>query len=351
MYAYDAFGQLKAEYGTAALTPLCTTCYLATDHLGSTRLVTNQSAAVVVAHDFAPFGQEIPAGLGGRSGVWSASDNLTQKFTGQERDTETALDFFQARYFSGGLGRFMSPDPGNAGADLTNPQSLNGYGYVLGNPLGLVDPSGLDPIYLPCPDCTTTVNGGSAGDINTELFDYATGAIFSVTGYYAPPRPAKTVRTPPLLNLGPPKNATVMPLIGPSDPGNCDEQLQNLRRVVHSVRPSGTNAFKGLAQRYGQLPGYRNLQVLKGHVGAFLNDQSFLGDLIQQYKDSGCGDPPADVAVWETQPLQPGVQQRLDLNKRIAIGAGATATGAAAGWLIGGSLSDWLAGLAAALAF
>jgi len=45
-----------------------------------------------------------------------------------------------------GLGRFMSADPGNAGADFTNPQSWNGYGYVLGNPLGLVDPSGMTDI-------------------------------------------------------------------------------------------------------------------------------------------------------------------------------------------------------------
>ena len=70
---------------------------------------------------------------------------MSQRFTGQERDTETGLDFFQARYMASGLGRFMSADPGNAGADFTNPQSWNGYGYVLGNPLGLVDPSGANP--------------------------------------------------------------------------------------------------------------------------------------------------------------------------------------------------------------
>jgi RHS repeat-associated protein len=67
---------------------------------------------------------------------------VNQKFTGQERDTETGLDFFQARYFSGALGRFNSPDPGNAGASLFNPQSWNGYTYVNNNPLVNVDPSG-----------------------------------------------------------------------------------------------------------------------------------------------------------------------------------------------------------------
>jgi RHS repeat-associated protein len=65
-------------------------------------------------------------------------------YTGQERDAETNLDFFQARYMSSGLARFMSPDPYNAGADLTNPQSWNGYGYVGGQPLVYTDPTGED---------------------------------------------------------------------------------------------------------------------------------------------------------------------------------------------------------------
>jgi RHS repeat-associated protein len=66
-------------------------------------------------------------------------------FTGQERDGELVpnADFFNARYFMGVLGNFTSPDPANAGADIYNPQSWNGYGYVLGNPLNGVDSSGM----------------------------------------------------------------------------------------------------------------------------------------------------------------------------------------------------------------
>jgi hypothetical protein len=48
----------------------------------------------------------------------------------------------QARYFGGALGRFLSPDPRNAEASLTNPQSWNAYSYVGNNPLAAVDPSG-----------------------------------------------------------------------------------------------------------------------------------------------------------------------------------------------------------------
>jgi RHS repeat-associated protein len=37
------------------------------------------------------------------------------RFTGKERDTETGLDYFGARYNASNMGRFMTPDPGNFG--------------------------------------------------------------------------------------------------------------------------------------------------------------------------------------------------------------------------------------------
>ena len=70
-------------------------------------------------------------------------DSMNQKFTGQSRDTETLNDFFNARYYTAPLMRFLSPDPGNAGADPTD-QTWNAYAYVRNNPLALVDPSGMD---------------------------------------------------------------------------------------------------------------------------------------------------------------------------------------------------------------
>jgi RHS repeat-associated protein len=145
VYVYDAFGQLAAEYySDVPAPPPCTTCYLSWDHLGSARLVTDQWGNMVSRHDYLPFGEEIASGSAGRNSDFGQSDNVNQKFTGQEHDSELGLDFFNMRYFSAGLGRFTSPDPMNAGANPANPQSWNGYSYVLGNPLGLIDPSGLD---------------------------------------------------------------------------------------------------------------------------------------------------------------------------------------------------------------
>jgi len=65
-------------------------------------------------------------------------------FTGKERDSETGLDYFGARYFSGAQGRFISPDPLMASAHASNPQTWNRYSYALNNPLRFVDPDGLE---------------------------------------------------------------------------------------------------------------------------------------------------------------------------------------------------------------
>jgi RHS repeat-associated protein len=85
--------------------------------------------------DFLPYGAEnTPAGFAN-----TCSTNY--KFTGYERDAETANDYAFARYYSSRLGRFLSPDP--MGGDITDPQTVNKYTYARNNPVNLVDPSGL----------------------------------------------------------------------------------------------------------------------------------------------------------------------------------------------------------------
>ncbi len=64
------------------------------------------------------------------------------KFTGKERDTETGLDYFGARYYASNMGRFMSPDEPLADQNTGDPQSCNLYSYVRNNPLANTDPTG-----------------------------------------------------------------------------------------------------------------------------------------------------------------------------------------------------------------
>ena len=72
----------------------------------------------------------------------SAAFSLTSEFTAKERDAETGLDYFGARYYSGAQGRWTSPDANNTSQRLFIPQSWNRYTYVLNNPLGRIDPDG-----------------------------------------------------------------------------------------------------------------------------------------------------------------------------------------------------------------
>ena len=97
-----------------------------TDWAGTARLVTDQNDNVVARHDYLPFGEEMPVGVDGRTstGSWDATDLVTQKFTGKERDSESGLDYFGARYYGSALGRFSSPDNG-IDQDETDPQSWN----------------------------------------------------------------------------------------------------------------------------------------------------------------------------------------------------------------------------------
>jgi RHS repeat-associated protein len=64
-------------------------------------------------------------------------------FTGKQRDGETGLDYFGARFNASTIGRFMTPDPLLNSGRPGNPQTWNRYAYVGNNPLRNIDPTGL----------------------------------------------------------------------------------------------------------------------------------------------------------------------------------------------------------------
>jgi RHS repeat-associated protein len=72
---------------------------------------------------------------------------IRSRCTGKERDGESGNDYFEARYYSSAMGRFMSPDWSAKEepvpyATMDDPQSLNLYSYVRNNPLSRTDPDG-----------------------------------------------------------------------------------------------------------------------------------------------------------------------------------------------------------------
>jgi RHS repeat-associated protein len=141
--------------------------YYFADHLGTARIVANSSGTPVDDSDFYPFGGERP--------ILSSSGN-SYKFTAKERDSESGLDNFGARYDASSLGRFMSPDPANVGATYLSPQTWNAYSYVANNPLNAVDPTGLDCIYIN--NDTGKYEGFNRGDCDNSTEEKAN------TGYY-----------------------------------------------------------------------------------------------------------------------------------------------------------------------
>ncbi len=69
---------------------------------------------------------------------------MALEFTGKERDAETGLDYFGARYMSSAQGRFTTPDSIHIMSQkLFDPQQWNMYSYVRNNPLRLIDPTGM----------------------------------------------------------------------------------------------------------------------------------------------------------------------------------------------------------------
>lgn len=151
IFVYNAMGHLVAEYADTPTEPGSGgMSYFTADNLGTPRVITDADGAVKSRHDYMPFGEEIAYNLGGRNNtqkyVYGSGnlDSVRQKFTQKERDLETDLDYFGARYYSSAQGRFTSVDPENFQAmkDLSEPQSWNAYAYVNNNPLGRVDPDG-----------------------------------------------------------------------------------------------------------------------------------------------------------------------------------------------------------------
>jgi RHS repeat-associated protein len=107
------------------------TKHLHRDHLGSVRVETSATGAVVATHSYWPFGEEMT--------VTSSSERY--RFAGHERDQRTGYDFMHARYYAPMAGRFFSVDPGRD-YDFSHPQSFNLYAYVRNNPVNAVDPTG-----------------------------------------------------------------------------------------------------------------------------------------------------------------------------------------------------------------
>ncbi len=159
VYHYDKEGKIIAESDGATGAQIADYAYLNgkllakilpgpagyiyhTDPAGTPVAITNPAGTVVWRADYKPFGQE-------QSIIGTIENN--DRFVGKEKDKETGLQYFGARYMKNEIGRFISPDPvgpvdpktskTNYGM-LTSPQKLNVYAYALNNPFKYFDANG-----------------------------------------------------------------------------------------------------------------------------------------------------------------------------------------------------------------
>jgi RHS repeat-associated protein len=115
------------------------------DWLGTKRVELAANLSCGTAFTSLPYGNGLnPAVLPGFS---ACADATEHHFTGKERDAESGNDYFEARYYSSAMGRFLSPDWSAKEepvpyAKMDDPQSLNLYAYVRNNPLTRVDADG-----------------------------------------------------------------------------------------------------------------------------------------------------------------------------------------------------------------
>jgi RHS repeat-associated protein len=118
--------------------------YYFSDHLKTATVITDSAGNITAESDYYPWGGELQ---------FVNNDSNHYKFTGKERDPESGLDYFGARYYSNGLGRFITRDWAAKAVDVpyaefSDPQSLNLYSYVRNLPTTKIDSDGHDAMWI-----------------------------------------------------------------------------------------------------------------------------------------------------------------------------------------------------------
>ncbi|EKO3796775.1 RHS repeat protein [Vibrio metschnikovii] len=97
------------------------------DHLGTPQALTDETGATVWKASYSPFG---------KATVTTEQIKFNLRFPGQYYDAETGLHYNWHRYYDPALGRYLQSDR------LGLFDGVDTYGYVHGNPLTSIDPTG-----------------------------------------------------------------------------------------------------------------------------------------------------------------------------------------------------------------
>jgi RHS repeat-associated protein len=136
----DLAGNLQAEYlffNRQRIArkdfPSTSVSYYFSDQLKTAAVISDSAGNIKSESDYYPWGGELQVANG---------DTNHFKWTGHERDSESGLDYFGARYYGNGLSRFTSADSVGNDWEIADPQRWNLYTYARNNPLKYVDDLG-----------------------------------------------------------------------------------------------------------------------------------------------------------------------------------------------------------------
>jgi RHS repeat-associated protein len=165
-YVYGPDGRAVADVTTPAVGAEVTRWYHH-DQLGTTRALTDNTGAILATYAYTPYGE--PAGQTG-----SATTPIA--WAGEYRDVETGLTYLRARYYDPSTGQFLTRDP-------MEMNTREPYEYTGGNPVNMVDPTGLCgpfgdggcPGGSLVPDEVSDAVGGAAKATGSYIYDHSEG--------------------------------------------------------------------------------------------------------------------------------------------------------------------------------
>jgi len=151
----DALGVIQKEYVYLNGQPFAQIIgndiyYYHNSHLGTPEIMTDANQTIVWQASYTPFGKATVS-------VNTVENNI--RFPGQYFDSETNLHYNYFRDYDPEIGRYIQSDPiGLAGG-------INTYGYVLGNPIKYIDPSGLINLQIPGTTGETAIHANPGPDV------------------------------------------------------------------------------------------------------------------------------------------------------------------------------------------